>query len=56
MTKDRYTKILNFEIPKGNLSIIIHLNWLKWVKKIQKKVPNVKPETIKFMGTIYDPS
>jgi len=53
-TKDNYTKRTDFEIPKGNLSIVIYSNWDKWVDRIQKKIPNVKVETIKFIGTVYD--
>jgi len=53
-TENNYTKRMDFPIPKGNLSIIIYSNWDKWVDRIQKKVLNVKPETIKFIGTVYD--
>jgi len=53
-TKDNYTKRMDFEIPKGNLSIVIYSNWDKWVNRIQKKVLNVKSETIKFIGTVYE--
>jgi len=54
-TEDNYTKRMDFEIPKGNLSIIIHSNWNKWVKTIQSNSPvRIKPETIKFIGTVYE--
>jgi len=53
-TEDNYTKRADFVIPKGNLSMVIYSNWDKWVNRIQKKVPNVKPETIKLIGTVYD--
>ena len=54
MTKDRYTKILNFPLGKGNLQKLIYLNWNKWVEKVKEVIPNVKVETIKFKGTVYD--
>ena len=53
-TEDNYTKRMDFEIPKGNLSIVIYSNWDKWVNRIESQMPNVKIETIKFIGTVYE--
>ena len=54
-TKDNYTKRMDFEIPKGNLSIVIYSNWDKWVNRIKSNSPiKIKPETIKFIGTVYE--
>ena len=53
-TEDNYTKRMDFEIPKGNLSIVIYSNWDKWVNRIKSQMLNVKIETIKFIGTVYE--
>jgi len=53
-TEDNYTKRMDFEIPKGNLSMVIYSNWDKWVNRIKSQMPNVKIETIKFIGTVYE--
>ena len=53
-TKDNYTKRADFEISKGNLSTVIYQNWDKWVNRIKSQMPNVKIETIKFIGTVYE--
>ena len=54
-TEDNYTKRMDFEIPKGNLSIVIHSNWDKWVNRIKSNSPvKIKPETVKFKGTVYE--
>jgi len=54
-TVNNYTKRVDFEIPKGNLSIVIYQNWNKWVDKIKSNSPiKIKPETVKFKGTVYE--